>query len=54
MSIRLFGGRVRSLFIRWRAPISIISTRARMPTFAHLSAIASRRNLSFTMVPLPA
>ena len=48
------GGRVRSLFMRWRAPISIISSFARMPTFAHMSAIVSSRNLSFTIVPLPA
>ena len=48
------GGTARSLSIRWRAPISIISTRPRMPTLDHMLAITSSSALSLTMVPVPA
>ena len=54
MRSRPSGGIARSLSMRWRAPISIISTLARMPTFAHMSAMASSSCLSLTMVPMPA
>jgi hypothetical protein len=38
----------------WRAPISIVDTLPRMPTFAHMSAMTSTSCWSLTIVPVPA